>query len=420
MTARDHLNDQLTSLGKRRADSRRELQSIDHEIGATVTYLRDELGQAKASSAKIVGISPSHLTALMQEAAAEGISIPDPHDRVPFLHGPQLQQAVAAGSGIIRIVASFDEDDTLFMTGIHPDQLRDDRTPGGLRLPNVVLQLASGAWVAIDSAQVGYPGTGPRNTERELRGVLVDDALALAVAEARVSDVHLDDVESALFSSSCPHVSLDVPERLTGWVRQDPTGTTWQRDGAGFFVVPIVLSTSRVTEPEPDADGSTPELPVEDGRDHLTRWLDVLDENPPSWATGPRTARAYLSEGDAEADHFVPRLLARGMPRGAHAHQPFTVIIEQGQLQLWIQAPTSTDPGEPFSTEVVEAIEAAGFLGQELSGHTGRRFVNWLRKLATGTGAQRPPYVDLDGRAPRHYPVPAHARIDTQAPVFQG
>lgn len=81
---------------------------------------------------------------------------------------------------------------------------------------------------------------------------------------------------------------------------------------------------------------------------YLQRWLTWLD-NPPDWATGHRRVRVYLDTQQAITDGFTEEALA-AWPR---EYGVYTVILQQGRLDLWLRLPRSTDPPSRLSPETL-------------------------------------------------------------------
>lgn len=387
-TARRVLNSQLTSLAQRRARAQREIDDAGLEIGATSTYLRDVLGQPKARSAEFAGLSPSHLTELMQTALEKGVTIADPLRRVPFLHGVELQEFVNARGGPQRIIASFSDLDAMYMAGLSPETFLDRDFGFGLRLPQMLILTRDGDWVAVHNVTVGYTGTGPSNARRELGGLGIPPDLIDLIVRSRVSDVDLDHPDQGLHTHQWPHV---------------PLGPPWPVDD--FFVSVVHVENELFTRSARDfhigpPDGQTyggfyPSPPTEPP---LTSWLKALDSpTKPEWMSGPRRARVYLDRSLARAHGFT---LATLQP-GSNQYVVYPVILEQGRLQLWLNIPTSNDPTVLFTPEIYDALDQAGFYtGEQRTKDAQSSFWRWLRSL----GTQRPGVVDLNDEPLRHMP----------------
>ncbi len=392
--ARDQLNHDLASLSSQRRHLQDRADSLALEIAARATYLRDHLGQSKARSAEIAGISPSHLTEWMTRARADGVEVDDPLERIPWLNGRALRDYVATHAGIARIIAAFDDTDVVMTSGINPVGFLDQ---GSLRHPHLLIECGDGAHVAVDRVQVGYGGTGPSNTIDELQGIGVSDDIAYRIAHNRYSNVTFDDHNQV------------VDEDITSeWPRDHTGGVTPHRDG---FVA--LLSLDGYTRaPTPDED-STEETyggfyPTTPERTRLRAWLDLLtDASAPDWMRGDRRVRVYFGDAAAIRDGFTEDQIWGG-DNPSRLVDVFTLIIEQGLLQLWVLMPEPADTRQRFPAELYPLLDELGFYDavDALDPASQRSsFVRWISSL----GRVPPPFVDLENwPLTRVYPTPTN------------
>lgn len=379
------LNDELTRTAQRRKRNLRDAEQCALEIGATTTYLRDELGQTKTASAERAGVSPSHLTEWMANAREQGAQIDDPLQRIAFLNTHDLVTFLLDHGGLARIVASFADDDCFFLSGVSPDQMIGGSL-GRMRRAHMMVQTMDDQWAAVDNVTVGYSGTGPTNALGVLEKIGLDEDLARRIAYQRVSDVRFaggpDPIEEPFHTKQWPHVHLSAPEAIgDAWaVKMNPS------------------SLVRVDEDAPERDTPSGFYPTTATGSHLERWLDFLDqhlEHPGQWCGGVRQARVYLDEYQALQDGFSDDIThySNRLP------STYTVVIEQGSLQLWLALPTSNDPGTRFTPETYEVLRLAGFYVDGLEDRDNRSaFWRWLSRL----GEIKPPFVDLGGRPLTH------------------
>lgn len=388
--ARQALNQNLKRLAQQRARRLEEAEDVSLKIGATTAYLREHLGQSKAASAGIAGVSASHMTELMAKAAATGVVIEDPMHRLPRLQSHEVGDFLSEHGGMSRLISSFDDGDLLYMSGVDPTQLLQGEH---LWAAHMMVQAGDEQWAVVDDVQVGYGGTGPNNALRLLDGLGLEHELSRAIAYHRVSDVRFDGslapAGEPLHSVVWPHVPLAAPIlRHDHWVVPvDTDGITW-----GERPDP--------ERPEPRTPGGS--FSTGDHVAHLFRWLDFLS-NPeaPAWVRGPRRARAYLDPYAAEAAGLTADALGAQGEWDGSRFDVFPVVIEQGTLQLWLHTPESTDPTQRFAPEVYTVLRAAGFYVDDLAASDNRHaFWRWVTSL----GSTRPAYVDLDDM-PLRYPT---------------
>lgn len=391
-TARKTLNRELEELRWRRSRLQRDLDDTGIDIGARAAALH-ELGQPKARSAEMAGVSASHLTELVAKAREAGKTINDPLDRLPVLKGAELQEFVAHHGGPARIIASFHGADVMHMSKLEPTAFLE-----GNRLisRHMMIQCADDDWTIVENVQVGYGGTGPGNARQELTGIGLDPDTAERIAHTRVSDVQLDHTlkmtADSLFTNDWPRYELGgltlVADRFVVTMTLDGFG---QIPASEYAAARAAADTHNGFEPIP------PAMPP------LQAWLERFDDETIPWLQGTRRARVYLDRNAAERDGYTMQEVY-GYGRGP----VYTVIIEQGPVQLWLNAPRSNDPTQRYAPEVHAALGAAGFYSEPLDPTAGRgTFVRWLADL----GRTPPPYVDLNGWPLRHPdPAATHSR----------
>jgi hypothetical protein len=128
----------------------------------------------------------------------------------------------------------------------------------------------------------------------------------------------------------------------------------------------------------------------------LREWIEFLDQATlPEWMRGPRRVRAWLDVEAADEAGYGTRTVSH-----SEARHGISVVVEQGQLQLWLDVPISQDPTMQYSPEMRQVIELLGFYGDMAHARAEEsrsKFVRWLRSQ----GIQRPPHVDHSG-APRY------------------
>ncbi len=204
------------------------------------------------------------------------------------------------------------------------------------RLPPALLRSVQGEWLGISDCLCGYGGSGPHNTVELLAALGLDrETVAPIVFSSRF--VHLDVGRGELVkraSDPLTHLPADayvtddtviVPlqDRSSGasrsWLRWEP------RAGDHTF------------ERERNGEGNT-----------LKDWCEeLLCRDPPPWATPPPRARIYTSRDTAQQ---------AGLERQGES---FTLIVEQGDLQLWCAA-GSLGAGKLPHEVITEALAIVG------------------------------------------------------------
>ncbi|WP_138918073.1 hypothetical protein [Gordonia effusa] len=307
------------------------------------------------------------MTELVAKARAAGRKIPEPLYRVPACRGIELQEFVAAHGGPVQIIASFADYDVVHMSRLEPTVFLSGNH---LSRPHMMIRCLDEEWVIVDNVQVGYKGTRPTNAFRELAGIGLATDLAKRIVSSRASRVYLDDglavvEENSQFTHDWPLLDLGRYDFIA-----DRLVVTIAAEGLGQ-VVPGPFS---------GRDGNPAAHP-------LRAWLTYLDDHTIPWLDHPRRARVYLDRNTAEADGYCTS------PGHDHGRRDiYTVIIEQGPVQLWLDIPRSNDPTQRFAPELHAALAAAGFYTTPLDPSNHRSaFAQWLN----GLGRTPPIFVDL-------------------------
>ena len=359
-------------------------------IGRDVLALK-ALGMSVSEVARRVGIPRPTLNEFVTaaEKSTSGLPIAEvPAVPLSVLGSSELVTAVERGGPIVEMVASFAEADVLFLSGEPFARFVDPNYGGGMRIPNLMLRLEDAGWVGVDNVTVGYGGTGPSNAYRALLSIGIDDELAHEVAfYNRVSHVRLDEHGNAEFvqeGRQWPRIGLPAPE---------PLG-----DGAHRFCVRMRVGGGTTYSAAPAEDGD----PTLNGfyaspPDELTlrqRWLKYLDD-PPVWLSGPESRRGTLFTSpeaaaaagfsDQGAEQSSAFLIRSG-------HSEYQLIIEQGVLQLWFSAYTSTDPSVWVAPEFHDVLLDAGLLPKDV---VEADEASTLRKLLSRHRNRRPASISL-------------------------
>lgn len=371
-------------------------------IGRDALALK-ELGMTVSEISRRVNIPRPTLNEFIAAATSSpghaGPSAP-PTAPLPVLSGAELVQAVQRGGPITEIVASFDDSDTMFLSREPFARFVNPKWGHGMRIPNLMVRLEETGWIGVDNATVGYGGTGPGNARRALSSVGIDDDLAADIAfHNRVSHVVFDGAGNPEFRErglQWPRIGLTTPEAFG--------------DSLDRFRVKLLLTDSRDSR----GDTSEPELsPASDDDfndgfhpsppDDLTvwqRWLSYLD-NPPAWLAPPTKRRGTLftslqAAGDAgfsDESRAERETALRGPVFIIDTEDStYPLIIEQGPVQLWISAYTSTDPTVWVPPEFHDVLRDAGLLPEDA---IAADEASTLRKLVSRHRNRRPSSIPL-------------------------
>lgn len=304
----------------------------------------------------------SHPTvAGMIERSAESPPSQEPLERrpVPVVFPGELDDYLPAFGELASIWLAFEEADILIELGRHPVAFAYGSS---VEIPRMVLVNSAGEALGVDDCVPGYGGTGPHNAFDVLL------KLGLAETEAR-----------AVFQHRFLHYDLvNGNHRLELAPRHD------------LYVRGLRL-----------IDGF-PVVVVEDEEGVAHNWIShVLDREPRlSWADGERVARVYL---DYEAAALAGLRALTPLD-----HRIRTLIIEQGELQLWIPAYLPREWTQFVSDEAAEILETAG-LSPEISART------WVQKILAHTSRRHALFADISRDGQGHLardPQPLPSKLE--------
>ncbi|KMV18289.1 hypothetical protein ACT17_11670 [Mycolicibacterium conceptionense] len=304
-------------------------------------------------------------------AAAANSNVPTgsavaPVTPLPVLSESELVQAVQQGGPVTEIAASFGDTDTMFLSREPFARFVKGKW---LHIPHLMLRLDETGWIGVSNTTVGYGGTGPTNAHRALSSIGIDDDLAREVAfYNRVSHVVFDADGNPSFNEQgvqWPRLGLAAPE---------PFGDNLDRFRIKLLVTDGVPcgDDDVLSEPDEADDGFYESEP--DGLTQWQRWLKYLD-NPPAWLPPSDTRRGTLytsleAAGDAGFSDIAraDREANRRSPVRVDIDNPYftyPLIIEQGPVQLWLTAYTSTDPTVWVPPEFHDVLRDSGLLPKE-------------------------------------------------------
>ncbi|QNS09456.1 hypothetical protein [Streptomyces xanthii] len=353
---------------------KRELQAVERQRDRDVAEL-DEFAQAhkearadasRRSLARELGVTHPVITAMIERAKKDAYPT-DSTPLVPVLSAYQATEYVRSGAfgQVTGALVAMSETDILLESGRHPKVFAD-----GTRIaaPNTLLRNAEGELLGVEECLAGYGGTGPSNSLRLLRDLGWDEEVAREVFRHRFVEF---DMERGVIRSS--------PDTL------HHCGGNLEFTG-GHLVAR--LRRGRAWDPYDRTPANDPL--------RLRTWVEEILSQPEKhpWAAGPRVARVYLNRDTAVG------LQDRIRFRPGVRNSPFSVVIEQGELQLWCSAIYPSDWAELLSQEQLDVLAAADMYPAEVEPR------GWLDRFLPRR-RERPDYIDIstDGTgALRHEP----------------
>jgi hypothetical protein len=219
------------------------------------------------------------------------------------------------------------------------------------------MRFGNDAWVQIKRVQFGYGGEGPGNAHSALRLAEIPDEVAHTV-------FYSDGINLLIEDNGLIH------EKDFGVT--PPTMPKLATDGS----LVVVIHGSRWDEA---------------GEEKLCDWIDYLDKGNDTsllWKNGPRRISLYPLREDAQHDGFD--CSRDGVPQ---------LVIEQGDLQLWLVEFVEDDPAVWIPRQFRRYLEVLGAIPQTvIENDDAPAFRRWL----TSHTDRRPRVIGLgDGKVTR-------------------
>lgn len=305
-----------------------------------------EAGASKREVASRIGVSHPHVTTMVERAR----SLPADHDvskrLIRILEPHQLQEHLQVFGEVAEALIAFNDGDILVESGKHPAAFaHGTRT----EVPMMLLLNARGDALGVKQCNAGYGGTGPSNSVRVLTDLCWTEWEAKLVLRHRF--VHLKRGQE-------PRAEERSITGVSGGIRMV--------DGNPTVLIGHQLG-SRVSQA-------------------VTDWIEVFDRSPRlPWADGPRVARCYLNPEAAEVAGL------RRRSSWGWGDEFMSVIVEQGETQLWCAAFVNYDWTTHMSEEAYEILDAANLYPGDLRDSEPH---SWVQRLLA-RHRTRPSFVDV-------------------------
>ena len=326
------------------------MRQIELEAGALAGELM-KAGVSQARIARAMEVSPPHVSKLVKKAREFGSGV-----------GPAtvnwlgITEAVERYAGQhLRMVAGNSNFDVLYACGLDPSYFREG---WALAVPHVMLVGEDGQWVGIENVNIGYGGTGPGNTHELLLGLGAPPRIAQAAKTHAFFDIELPSGEGL---NDNPNGLFDV--KLPSWSGEK-----------------LVVRLER--EDLPGGRGSRRGVLREPAYVHYLRALNGGTSlgggvDLPKWMMGERVARVFFDPAVARDQGFAHAGLRGG--------SVYPIVIEQGDLQLWLPTYRPRGTVEMLSDEVYKALDMADLHPETEETRTGsvRGLLSQLGKLVS-------------------------------------
>lgn len=335
---------ELAQSAREREEVAAGAREVDIHMGVIARELMHEHAISQREIARVAGISVTHVSTLIRranDADARGHG-PQVEDGVPLLTANGILQEVRQTSARpAAVIAGFDAFDVLMSSRIPPVAFTHNRS---IRVPNMLVRFADDQLLGVADVNAGYSGTGPRNARSFIMQLLEElgrsDRADLAEAALKYRFFKLDLLAEDHDFHDHTLFDLRVPER----------------HGASY-----VGKLDRSQVPGASEEDRRPTAEIRrDGLSTLEAWVALLDtDDLPEWLGGreQRVARVFTSREASWAQGFGEF----GRP-SLHKPGTYQVILEQGELQLWIPVYPTPDPTRVLSDETYQVLEIAGLL----------------------------------------------------------
>lgn len=383
---RSFQHDAAELLGQRRREERNsadpaELAAIDRKISDRIKHERDTDEYFSVDEiARRLGDSVGSVENALEGNGYRGMDA-DSEARllemyVVVLDGPAAAHFVTTQQArVVRSISGFDDSDAALRSNLSPIAFSaEDR----LDPPNMLWHLDTGEWVGVSGTPVGYVGVGPRVASAALIAAGVAEDLAEEISRHRFCDaVDITDPQTWETSRMWPVEGRSWPDLVNGRLV-----VAWGPDvpGQGYSY------GLKINQPDPDPSGFYPSSHATPGWE---QWIDFLDqEDLPDWAepVWPRRAWLFYDESQAEEHGFL--MEGRGMGHG-HFASP-TVVLTQGEVQLWAFHSRPDEPGRLVHDDTLKLLKRAGLPTEHIEQAERRRTTWWSRLWRSLTGERIP------------------------------
>ncbi|MEU7222319.1 hypothetical protein [Streptomyces chrestomyceticus] len=335
----------------------------DRSVASFVAFgEQHEDARYKASRRAIgrqLGVTHPAVNAMVERARTRSSGPATTTPLVPVLGADEAREYVESGAlgDIARVVVSLYPGNILLESGLDPAAFADGMD---IDVPHMLIQGADGAAIGVEDCLAGYGGTGPSNTVRLLKELGFPVEIAREVYDYRFVELAPDRVL-----------------RCADSVHEIGGGLQLSADGRHFIAR---VYSQRTYLPEGDVTAA----------DAVAAWRSEVMDAPERypWAAGERRARVYLDRDAAAPLNEEDRTTNR-----------YSVVIEQGRLQLWVSAYFPFRFADLLSTEQLQVLDAAGLRPAEIEPRT------WLDRFLPHR-RERPPYllISEDGQDLTHTP----------------
>lgn len=358
-----HARDRRVALLKRQL--RQAEADRDQAVAGLVAFGKAHEEAKHQASARAVGrsmgVTHTAVNGMVERAGARPQA--PARQLVPVLSADKARAYVESGAlgDIARVMVAFNPADILLESGLDPAGFADGTD---IEAPTLLIYSTDGDVIGVEECNAGYGGTGPSNSHRLL-------------TQLGWSQETADEVFAHRFIEFEPGGVIRANRKGL----HDIGGGLELAPGGDRYIV-------RLRSERPYLKGEWTLY------DTVTAWTrEVLDQpDAYPWAAGERRARVYLSR---EAAAPLQEKYVSWRETAC-----FSVVIEQGRLQLWCSAIYPYNFADLLSTEQLRVLDAADLYPDDVEPRT------WLDRFLPHR-RDRPPYLHIsnDGQGLTHEPA---------------
>ncbi|MFF8618623.1 hypothetical protein [Streptomyces sp. NPDC015350] len=268
---------------------------------------------------------------------------------VPVLGADEAREYVESGAlgDIARVLVAMFPGNILLESGLDPSAFANGTD---IDVPHMLIQGTDGAAIGVEDCLAGYGGTGPSNTVRLLKELGFPVDVAREVCDYRFVELAPYRVVRA----------ADAVHEIGGALELSSDGQ--------HFISRVYSQRTYLPDGDVTAAGT------------VAAWCREVMDDPERypWAAGERRARVYLDRDAAVS-------LNSGDLHRTTSNQ-YSVVIEQGRLQLWVAAYFPYNFADLLSTEQLHALDAASMRPEGIEPRT------WLDRFLPRR-RERPPFI---------------------------
>ncbi|MBF9319425.1 hypothetical protein [Mycobacteroides chelonae] len=339
----DGYRDKIRELVKKRRECVENLDIANLELGEALEEYRKTFSVSSTELARRFDISPVVVEELADLSLGRSTALKS-NGTIPVISQGHVPDMIEQFGRVTRVIGHVSSNAVLCESGLPIEKFYRDSEHSGryVHCEHMLLRFGRDAWAQVERVLYGYGGMGPTYAHKALQNAGLPEEIA----------------------------ELVFYQNYVNYVIDDEGCAAEKEFGAAF-----------PSEPELASDGSLVAVirgySWDEGvAEQVRYWIDYLDSADESlpWSNGERRISLYGSSIDAKQDGFSS---AHGIPQ---------LIIEQGDLQLWVVVSTDDDKTVWIPEELRPYARILGEFSEEMEKDDASPFRRWL----TSHGSRRP------------------------------